>query len=114
MARKVNISNAPEEQKLKLNNGSLVIVKQYGNTPDIVYMVSSYTELNVSETRNYCVLLCLGTGGKAFSELCSRNTTVHRFMSHLSRVTTKWEDVTIIQKDDFSLNIELHKGDYKC
>jgi len=115
MARKVNVNAGAETSpKLKLVNGSLVLVKQYGGTPPIVYMIGSYTEVGVTKTRDYCVLMSLGTGGKAFSEPCSRNTTIDRFMSHLSRVTSKWEDVTIIPPDEFTLNIEIHKEGYTC
>lgn len=107
MARKVNlvVGQNPRESSLRLNNGDLVI---YDNK--IVYMVSSYiAECDSMKPEQYCSLVILETGAKAFKEHASRCTSYTRIARHLaSHLNYADPDkIAIVRKEKYDLNIEL-------
>lgn len=108
MAKRVILSNAPSEDAgLLLKNGDLVIVR------GTAYLVSSYMEMDSRKAHTYCALINIGTGAKAFKEPSSRSTTYQRLLNHFSGKYTdclKLEEVKIVAKDMYSLEIHLHEG----
>ena len=79
-------------KKIKLNNGSLVFLKEYGKIIK-VFLVTSFRDgtgkyLGLS-TSEYCSLLDLDNGQIIFKERCSRDTTIKRILSHILRLNNK-------------------------
>ena len=105
--RKTNL-----EREIKLNNGSLVFLKN-GNKVNQVYMVVSFRDnknrYNYSPTTAYCSLLNLDTGNYEFEERCSRNTTVRRLLNHLLMVGSDMSDE---KYRDYDVEIHL-KNNYR-
>lgn len=106
--RKVVISyGGKRDQNVRLFNGDLIIVREN------VFMVSSYIvnrdECKDQNAQRYCSFIDLETGSKVFAEPSSRNTTYKRIRHHLDsrfRGLTD-EDLEIIRKDDFCINISV-------
>lgn len=80
------------EAKINLTNGSLVIHRNRLGDVLGAYLVTSFrynrgvtTERAKEDTRGYCSLINLDTGYLAFDERASRNTTIKRVLSHLSK-----------------------------
>lgn len=74
---------------VKLNNGGLVL--HYNKLGGVLgaYIITSFRDSGSctegKSTSTYCSLVNLDTGYIQFEERCSRNTTVKRVMSHLTK-----------------------------
>lgn len=94
------------ERAIELNNGALVVLKNY-NGIDSVYMVVSFRDnknrYNGERTEKYCTLLDLDDGKYAFEERCSRKTTVRRVLNHILRLGC----------DDYSYNSSIPVESYR-
>ena len=79
-------------KKIKLNNGSLVFLKEYNKIISVFLVISfrdntgKYLGLSTSE---YCSLLDLDSGQIIFKERCSRDTTIKRVLTHILRLKNK-------------------------
>ena len=109
-------------RKLKLQNGSIVLLKNKANGDEIeaIYYVISFRDNKNKYGENttcYCTLLNLDSGQFAFEERCSRNTTVRRVLRHLLRIGYTMPYNPDATDDDFQLrnyDVEVYDhGNYK-
>ena len=77
------------DRQVRLNNGSLVLLKN-DERVEKVYMVVSFRDNKNryygSDTSAFCTLLNLDNGKYEFEERCSRYTTVKRVLKHLLHI----------------------------
>lgn len=86
---------------VKLNNGDLFIIEW--DDPKY-YLISTYGDNKVQ----YCSLIDLRTGARAFAEPCSRSTTLERLLSHLGlNYPSAYNLSRQYKAGEYAMNIEL-------
>lgn len=99
------------EETISIFNGDLIVIES-NNKQQKTYMVSSYIASEHCDIREsqYCSLIDLHTGGKAFREPCTRkSTTYKRIASHLAGQCSFVDPMKmkIIRKDSYSISIDV-------
>lgn len=91
-------SNYADSVSVKLFNRDIIMWGCH------VFMVSTY-----GEKSQYCSLIDLKNGSRAFPEPCSRNTTISRIGSHLSHYKPWYpkKDFRIIPADQYELIVNV-------
>lgn len=112
MADKVTIVNnypPKSNQEVLLHNGDLVIINK-----DKILMVSTYGKESLRPSsgaaNKYCSLINLKDGSRAFSEPCSRKTTIARIIDHFRfHPSVPWDvdSFEVAPKDSYNLDIVL-------
>ena len=113
----INQSPRKEDDSLKLNNGSIVVLYDEYNTPIRSYLVTSYRgdKNGYYKIRSqYCTLIDLATGYPAFEEPSSRDTTISRLSKHIYEGSISYTDakpskyfryIKVLNKDNYQITI---------